>query len=73
LSQGNRSLTGVFLGAELEQGERAYRMIAQRLEDVAKGELQVVIDSRFPLKEAEAAHEHIENRAAFGRVLLIPE
>lgn len=72
LSQGNRSLTGVFLGAELEHGDRAYRMIAQQLEDVAAGELRVVIDSRFPLEKAEAAHEHIESRNAFGRVLLIP-
>jgi NADPH2:quinone reductase len=31
-----------------------------------------VIDSTFPLREAAAAHRHIESRAAFGRVLLIP-
>ena len=72
LSQGNRSLTGVFLGAELERGDRAYKMIAKQLRDVASGELRVVIDSRFPLEKAEAAHEHIESRNAFGRVLLIP-
>jgi len=31
-----------------------------------------VIDRRFPLAEAAAAHRYIESRAAFGRVLLIP-
>jgi len=72
LSQGNRSLTGVFLGAELTQGPRAYDLIAKNIADVAKGELKVVIDKRFPLAEAAAAHEYIESRQAFGRVLLIP-
>jgi NADPH2:quinone reductase len=32
----------------------------------------VVIDRRFPLAQAAAAHAHIESRAAFGRVVLIP-
>lgn len=72
LSQGNRSLIGVFLGAELEHGDRAYRMITKHLRDVAAGELRVAIDSRFPLSDAEGAHRHIESRNAFGRVLLIP-
>lgn len=74
LSQGNRSLTGVFLGAELEphRGPRAYEMIAGHIASVAAGELKPVIDRRFPLSEAAAAHEYIESRQAFGRVLLIP-
>ena len=72
LSQGNRSLTGVFLGAETAQGPRAYEMIAKNVAAVAKGELRVVIDKRFALSEAAAAHEYIESRQAFGRVLLIP-
>jgi NADPH2:quinone reductase len=74
LSQGNRSLTGVFLGAELEphRGPRAYEMIGRDLADVAGGELRVVIDKRFPLAEAQAAHEYIESRQAFGRVVLVP-
>jgi NADPH2:quinone reductase len=74
LSQGNRSLTGVFLGAELEphRGPRAYDMIQRNIDDVAAGHLKVVIDKRFPLAEAAAAHQYIESRQAFGRVLLIP-
>jgi len=31
-----------------------------------------VIDRRFPLAEAAAAHAHIESRSAFGRVVMIP-
>jgi NADPH2:quinone reductase len=47
-------------------------MIARHLTDIAQGRLQVVIDRRFSLSEAAAAHAYIESRQAFGRVLLVP-
>jgi NADPH2:quinone reductase len=47
-------------------------MIAQLLERVATGELQVVIDRTFPLAEAAAAHEYAESRRAFGRIVITP-
>jgi len=73
LAAGNRSLTGVFLGAETVFGAARVRpMIEGHLRDVASGALRVVIDRRFPLAEAAAAHAHIESRNAFGRVLMIP-
>jgi NADPH2:quinone reductase len=73
LAAGNRSLTGVFLGAETVFGAARVRsMIEGHLRDVAKGALRVVIDRRFPLAEAAAAHAHIESRSAFGRVVMIP-
>jgi len=73
LSAGNRSLTGVFLGAEaLFQPARVRAMLDQLLADLAKGDLKVVIDRSYPLAEAAAAHAYIESRAAFGRVVLIP-
>ncbi len=73
LSAGNRSLTGVFLGAELAANrDRAYAMIAGHIEDVAKGDLRAVIDRTFPLSDAAGAHEYIESRQAFGRVILVP-
>jgi NADPH2:quinone reductase len=68
---GNRSLSGVFLGAEIGT-ERVYNNIAKLIADVAKGELKVVIDKTFPLSEAAEAHRYIESRQAVGRVLLIP-
>lgn len=71
LTQGNQSLTGVYLGAEMNT-ERVHAMIARLIDDVAAGSLAVVIDRAFPLAEAEAAHEYIESRRAFGRVILIP-
>jgi NADPH2:quinone reductase len=71
LMAGNRSLTGVFLGAEIAT-DRAHNMIQRLVEEAARGEFKVVIDRTFPLSQAAAAHAYIESRQAVGRVLLIP-
>jgi NADPH2:quinone reductase len=42
------------------------------LERVATGELQVEIDRAFPLGDASAAHQYVESRKAFGRVVISP-
>jgi len=73
LSEQNRSLTGVFFGAEVfRHPERVTMMFNEILRDIERGELRVVIDRTFPLSEAAAAHAYIESRAAFGRVVLVP-
>ena len=73
LMMGNRSLTGVFLGAEsMLQPQRVQAMVAGHLKDIAAGGLKVVVDRTFPLAEAASAHAYIESRASFGRVLLVP-
>jgi NADPH:quinone reductase len=69
---GGEPVTGYFLGAELIMSARPRATIARLLSEIAAGALQVVIDRRFPLSEAAAAHAFIESRQAFGRVLLIP-
>ena len=68
---GNRSLSGVFLGAEIGT-DRVHDTIQQLIQDVADGRLKVLIDRTFPLKEAGEAHRYIESRQAVGRVLLVP-
>lgn len=68
----NQTLVGYFLGAELFLSPRPNAVIAGILDDIASGELRVVIDRTFPLDEAGEAHAFIESRQAFGRVLLIP-
>ena len=72
LMGGNQSLTGVFLGAELMSGSRAHDNISRLLSEVAAGELKVVVDRTFPLGEAADAHAYMEDRRAFGRVVLVP-
>ena len=69
----NQRFSGYFMGAELLLAhERVHGMIAGHLEDIARGELKVVIDRTFPLSDAAGAHAYIESRQAFGRVLLVP-
>jgi len=73
LRPGNKSLTGIFLGAELVLNHRrVHPMIQRHLEDATRGDLKIVIDRTFPLADAAAAHAFIESRQAFGRVVLIP-
>jgi NADPH2:quinone reductase len=69
----NQTLSGYFLGAELLLAPRAHAMIARLLEEIARGELRVIVDRTFPLSAAAEAHAYIESRQAFGRVLLIPD
>jgi NADPH2:quinone reductase len=73
LSERNLSFTSVFFGGSLlMEPMRARPMVQQHIQDVSDGKLKVVIDKTFALAEAAAAHEHIESRKVFGRVVLVP-
>ena len=69
----NQTLRGVYLGgAMLAELPRIHAMISDLIDRVASGELRVEIARSFPLEEAAAAHEFIESRQAFGRVVMTP-
>ncbi len=53
---------GAYLGTRAE--------LAQLLTHVEAGRLKPVVDSVFPLKEARAAHEKLESRNFFGKIVL---
>ena len=72
LMMNNQSIHGVFLGMELLMGPRAYANIARLVGEIANGELEVVVDKTFPLSDAAGAHAYLEDRHAFGRVVLVP-
>ncbi len=73
LRPANKTLIGIFFGAELMQHhDRVHPMVARHIADAGRGDLRIVIDRRFPLAEAARAHRYIESRQAFGRVLLVP-
>ena len=40
---------------------------------VLEGKLQPVLDRVLPLKEAQLAHQLLEQRQQFGKVVLVPE
>jgi NADPH2:quinone reductase len=71
LMPGNLTLTGVFFGAEIIT-DRVLSMVARHLDDIAAGNLRVVVDRTFPLADAAAAHAYLESRQALGRVVLVP-
>ncbi len=48
------------------------RDFAEVMRFVADGRLQPVVDRVYPLAEARAAHERIERREHFGKVVLVP-
>lgn len=58
------SLLGSFMGS---MGE-----LHQVLKFVFSGELRPVIDRVYPLAEIRAAHEHLENKEQFGKVVIVP-
>lgn len=60
----NLSLIGSFMGRKDE--------LIKALEFVNRGLLHPVVDRVFPLAEARAAHEHLEKREQFGKVVLVP-
>jgi NADPH2:quinone reductase len=69
----NNTLHGVYLASALaSEYPRVHRMIADLIERVARGELHVEIDRRFPLSDAAGAHAYVEGRHAFGRVVIAP-
>ncbi len=70
----NKTYVSYFQGAELRfNGERARANVQRLIEEVSRGELQVVIDRTYKLSEAAEAHAFIESRKAFGRVVLVPD
>jgi NADPH2:quinone reductase len=71
LMPGNFTLTGVFFGAEITT-DRVQAMVERHLDDIAVGDLRVVVDRTFPLADAAGAHAYLESRQAFGRVVLVP-
>ena len=69
----NASLVGLSLMTSLKfEYARTYAVISECIARVARGELRVVIDREFALKDAAQAHTYVESRAAFGRVLMRP-
>jgi NADPH:quinone reductase len=69
----NNALRGVYLGGALAaEFPRVRALIGDLIARVANGDLHVEIDRSFPLAEAAAAHEYLEGRNAFGRVVMTP-
>ncbi|HLM56999.1 MAG TPA: zinc-binding dehydrogenase [Pyrinomonadaceae bacterium] len=58
------SLLGSFMGSKAE--------LLDAMKFVERGRLRAVVDRALPLSEARRAHELIEDRAQFGKLVLVP-
>ncbi|UPV73981.1 NADPH:quinone oxidoreductase family protein [Halorussus limi] len=69
----NKSVVGFHLGnATQRDPQRILLSVPELQQMLAAGELEVVVGERFPLEDAAAAHEAIENRETTGKVVLNP-
>ena len=58
------SILGSFMGSKAE--------LLDAMKFIESGELRPVVDRSFPLAEARKAHELMEDRGQFGKLVLIP-
>ncbi|HEV2864583.1 MAG TPA: zinc-binding dehydrogenase [Pyrinomonadaceae bacterium] len=58
------SLLGSFMGSKAE--------LLDAMKFVERGSIRAVVDRALPLAEARRAHELIEDRAQFGKLVLVP-
>lgn len=65
------TVIGCLLGVIMAEEDNR-TMVAQLLQQAARGELKVPIDATFPLSDAAAAHQRAEERGRIGRVIIRP-
>lgn len=66
----NKSIMGYHLGRLEGTEDKIQRAVSALSNFVQEGRLSPVIDKIFPFKEAYKAHEYIQNRKNFGKVLI---
>ncbi|OED00742.1 zinc-binding alcohol dehydrogenase family protein [Rhizobium sp. YK2] len=69
--QANQTLLGVFMGPLFERPE-VHSTVDEMLQAIVARELQVLIEKRFPLSQAEDAHDFAEKAKPIGRVIMEP-
>ncbi len=69
---GNRTAHGLALGMIIEDTEVLRSSMQQLFDMCLGGRLRVVIGRTFPLREAAAAHRHLESRQSRGKIVLLP-
>ncbi|HVN86536.1 MAG TPA: zinc-binding dehydrogenase [Candidatus Binatia bacterium] len=71
LFRSNLSIHGLYLLPWVVSGA-AWPILTDLIELVARGQLAVAIDRRYPLRDAAMAHRYLEQRKNFGKVVLHP-
>ncbi len=73
LMNDNKSIAGVNLGRMWDQSHRTAQWMKQLMDLLEAGAIAPKIDSVFPFSQAGQAHTRLEDRANFGKVILVPD
>lgn len=68
----NRGIFGVNMGHLWHERERTGEWVTEMMKGVEAGWLKPHVDKVFKFSEAAAAHDYLEQRKNFGKVILIP-
>ena len=68
----NHGVVGVNLGHLWNETSKLRAMLGEIVELTESGTLTPVVDRTFSFDEAAEAHEYIQDRRNFGKVLLVP-
>jgi NADPH:quinone reductase-like Zn-dependent oxidoreductase len=68
----NKGVLGVNLGHLWNRGDEMTAMLGEIADLFADGTFEPVVDKTFPFTEAAAAHQYIQDRKNFGKVVLTP-
>jgi NADPH:quinone reductase-like Zn-dependent oxidoreductase len=68
----NKGIFGINMGRLWGERELLGREMREILKGVKEGAFKPIIDSEVPLAEAARAHELLQDRKNFGKVVLVP-
>jgi NADPH:quinone reductase-like Zn-dependent oxidoreductase len=68
----NKGIFGVNMGKLWGETALLSRELGEVLKGFASGEFKAIVDLEVPFAEARRAHERIQSRANFGKVVLVP-
>ena len=68
----NKGIFGVNLGRLWNQAELLSSELGAVLDGFRSGEFKAIVDQEIPFAEARRAHERLQSRGNFGKVLLVP-
>jgi NADPH2:quinone reductase len=69
--QENKALIGVNVGRLWGQEDLLTSELRAILQGIAEGAFRPIVDAEVPLAEARRAHERLEQRQNFGKVVLV--
>ncbi len=68
----NKGIFGVNMGQLWDETGLLRREMAEILKGFAAGEFEAILDGEIPFAEARRAHERLQSRESFGKVVLVP-